>query len=181
MTSETAQTVPAGWDGILDPGETILWQGRPDGKVIILAKNIVTLLFGLFFGGFALFWVVMAGAMGGGMFALFGVPHFLVGAGIVWGAIYWGPYKQRRTWYTLTDRRALIATELPIRGRRLKSWPINPDTPIDFQPGPPASVFFASEMKRGEHSSYQVPIGFERIEDGDTVYRLIRSIQTETP
>lgn len=167
-----------GWEGILDPGEQILWQGRPDGKVVIRARNVVVLLFGLAFGGFALFWIIMAGAMGGGMFALFGLPHFLIGASIVWGALYWGAYKRRRTWYTLTDRRAIIATDLPIRGRRLKSWPIEADTPIDYQPGEPASVYFASETRRGQNSSYQVPIGFERIAEGDKVYRLIRDIQT---
>ena len=41
------------WENILDPGERILWQGRPDGAVVFRIQNAVTFLFGLAFAGFA--------------------------------------------------------------------------------------------------------------------------------
>ena len=58
-------TAPAGWEGILDTGETILWQGRPDGKIVLRPANTATFVFGLAFAGFALFWMIMASTAGG--------------------------------------------------------------------------------------------------------------------
>ncbi len=165
-----------GWQDILDPGEQIIWQGRPDGAVVLRAKNIMLLVFGLIFAGFALFWMVLA-ANAGGWFWMFGLIHFSVGVGIIWSAVYWSAYRRRRSWYTLTDRRAFIATDLPIRGKRLKSWPITPETSLELVEGPPATVNFATEVKRGEHSTYQVAVGFERIPDGKEVYRMLRDVQ----
>ena len=105
------------------------------------------------------------------------LPHFLVGAGMVWGAIWWPSFRRRRSWYTLTDRRAFIATDLPIQGRRLQSWPINRGTRLELREGPPDSVFFATRKKRGRNGTYTVPVGFERIPDGKQVLRLMRDIQ----
>jgi hypothetical protein len=170
-------SVPTGWEGILDPGERIIWQGRPDGAVTLKPRNILLLMFGLFFAGFALFWMVMA-AQAGGFFWVFGLLHFSVGMGLVFAALYWGAYLRRRTWYTLTNRRALIARDLPVLGKKLKSWPITEGATLALIPGPPDTVVFAQKTRRGKNSTYQVPVSFERIEDGRKVYRLMRDIQT---
>lgn len=166
----------AGWDGILGDDETILWQGRPDGAVTLRLQNLALLVFGLFFAGFALVWMVLAAAAGGG-FWMFGLIHFAVGIGIATGALFWGAFRRRRTWYTLTDRRAFIATDLPLLGRRLKSWPIDADTMLDLEDADLATVNFARETRRGKNGHYQVAVGFERIADGKAVYRLMRDIQ----
>lgn len=170
-------TAPAGWEGLLDEGETILWQGRPDAGVTIRPGNVMLLLFGLIFAGFALFWMVMAAQAGGG-FWMFGLIHFSVGLGIVFAALFWAPFRRRGTWYTLTDRRAFIATDLPLMGKRLKSYPIDADSMLELADGPLATVNFAQELKRGKNGHYRVPVGFERIADGKTVYRLMREIQS---
>ena len=49
-----------GWDGILDKDEQVIWQGRPDGRIVVRIGNIAGFAFGLFFAGFALFWMIMA-------------------------------------------------------------------------------------------------------------------------
>jgi len=168
---------PTGWEGILDPGENIIWQGRPDGAIILKARNIMSVIFGLFFAGFALFWMVMAASAGGG-FWMFGLIHFSVGVGIIFVAAFAGPYKRRNSWYTLTDRRAIIASDLPILGKKLQSWPITAASTLSLIQGPPDTVIFAEKTKRTKNGSRQVPIGFERIEDGREVYRMMRDIQT---
>ncbi len=170
-------STPTGWEGILDPGENIIWQGRPDGAIVLKPRNILTLIFGLFFAGFALFWMVMAASAGGG-FWMFGLIHFTVGLGIIASAVFVGPYKRRHSWYTLTDRRAIIASDMPLLGKKLKSWPITATSVLDLTQGPPDTVNFAEKTKRSKNGSYQVPIGFERIEDGREVYRMMRDIQT---
>ena len=58
-------SAPEGWDGILDEGEDIRWQGRPGTKVVWKIGHIFSVLFGLAFAGFALFWMIMASRAGG--------------------------------------------------------------------------------------------------------------------
>ncbi|WP_281840265.1 aspartate carbamoyltransferase catalytic subunit [Sinisalibacter aestuarii] len=169
--------VPAGWEGILDPGERILWQGRPDQAFHLRLSQIPMTLFGLFFAGFALFWMVMA-ARRGGIFWMFGLIHFTAGLAIIFNATYWGTMKRRHTWYTLTDRRAFIATDLPVKGRSLASYAITPETRLTWREEIPGTVYFAREDRRGNKGrSYSVDIGFERIDDSGKVYGLMRKVQ----
>ncbi|MEX0302823.1 MAG: aspartate carbamoyltransferase catalytic subunit [Leisingera sp.] len=166
------------WAGILDDGEDIIWQGRPEGGISMRPFSIFEAVFGLFFAGFALFWMTQA-AKAGGSFWMFGLLHFSVGVGIVFHAVLWSAFVRRNSWYTLTNRRAFIATSLPLMGRRLKSYPLTGDTPLELVDGQPASVFFAERTKRGKNGSYTVPVGFERIAEGREVYRMMREIQAE--
>ncbi len=173
-------TVPAGWDGILDKGEVILWQGRPDTAVRFQAMPTFTALFGLAFAGFALFWMIMA-SQAGGFFWMFGLIHFAVGLAIGIGPPVFSAWRRRHTWYTLTDRRAFIATDLPLKGRKLKSYPIDGDTVLDYQAGDPATIHFAHEMRRTKNGSRRHDIGFERIAGGAEVYRMLRDVQRGGP
>jgi len=166
----------SGWEDILDDDEEIIWQGRPDGQVVIGIKNIIGVIFGMFFAGFALFWMVMASSAGG-MFWAFGLIHFSVGVGIMAGAVLLKPYIRRNSWYTLTSRRAFIASELPLVGRRLKSYPIGARTELDFREGDPSTIIFATEIKRTNNGTSKTEIGFERIENGRDVYKKFREVQ----
>ncbi|MGI9395166.1 MAG: aspartate carbamoyltransferase catalytic subunit [Boseongicola sp.] len=167
----------SGWEGILDQNEKILWQGRPDSRLVLSALHLPLVLFGMAFAGFALFWMIIA-AFSGGFFWMFGLIHFSVGAGLVVGPPLFSAYRRKQTWYTLTDRRAFIATDLPVTGRKFKSYPIDEDTRLDFVDGDPSSVHFAEAVRRGKNRTYRVPVGFERIENGREVYRLIRKVQS---
>lgn len=168
--------VPAGWEGILDPGETIVWQGRPDGAFRIKPSNIFGAVFGLFFAGFALFWMSMA-SQAGGFFWAFGLIHFSVGVGLAAAALFGNTWARRHTWYTLTDRRAILATDMPFRGRRLKSYPITSSSVLEYDHEIPATIWFAHETRSTNNGSRRVDIGFERIDEGQEVYRLLRDIQ----
>ncbi len=165
-----------GWDGILDPGEEVIWQGRPDGAVVFKPANIATFLFGLAFAGFALFWMIMA-STAGGFFWMFGLIHFSVGIGISIGGLFWSAYRRRHSWYTLSNRRAFIASDLPLRGRSLDSYPITPDTVLSLDDGPLPTLHFAETTKRTKNGHRRIKIGFERIAEGRDVYRMMRDIQ----
>lgn len=169
-------TPTPGWEGILDKEETIIWQGRPDGRIVMRITNIAGFVFGLFFAGFALFWMIMASSAGG-VFWMFGLIHFAVGLGVSFGAVFWSAYKRRNSWYTLTNQRAFIAANLPLVGRKLKSYPINSDTMLEFLDDTPATINFATELRRGKNSTHRVSIGFERIENGRDVYAKFREVQ----
>ena len=167
---------PAGWEGILDPGEVILWQGRPDKALHIGFRDVALFIFGLFFAGFALFWMVMA-SQAGGVFWMFGLIHFSVGLGIMAGGPVISLYRRRHLYYTLTDRRAFIASDAPIPGRSLQSYPIAADTPVTFHEGRLSDVHFATRQVRAKHGHRSVAIGFDRIENGRHVMSLIRQVQ----
>ena len=166
------------WAGILDDGENILWQGRPDGAIALRPANLFTLVFGCFFAGFALFWMYGAMQAGGGFWA-FGLTPFGVGIGIIFQALFWDTFHRRRSWCTRTDRRAFIATDPPLMRRSLKSPPITPDTSLELIDKTPPSKIFVTRAKRTKNGSREIPVGFERITDGRDVYRKTRDIQTQ--
>lgn len=176
-TLQGTRDIPPQWRGILDPGETIVWQGRPDQAFSVDAGDIFPALFALFFSGFAVFWMVMASAHGGS-FWMFGLIHFSVGIAIFVRSLLGPTWRRQFTWYTLTDRRAFIATDLPLQGKELRSYPITPDSPIRLQGGRLPTVHFARERHVGDKGRhYTVDIGFERIADGDKVMALLREAQ----
>lgn len=166
-----------GWDGILDPGEKILWQGRPDGAFAFDWGAVFPLIFGLFFAGFALFWMVMA-SLAGGFFWMFGLLHFGVGIAIALGPVFWPTWRRRHTWYTLTDKRAFIATDIPFKGKKLDFYPIDAGTVFSFYDEDLATIHFAEKITQTKkHGVSRTKIGFERIPDGRNVLRLMREVQ----
>jgi hypothetical protein len=179
MTAGAAET-PEGWEGILEPGETVLWQGQPRPGVSFAGFDLRRTLFGIVFLGFALFWVVgAAGATGDApflmrfLFPAAGLLFVFQGARLAGGDRLWQAWVRKHTWYTLTSRRALIATEVFGR-RRLDAWPITGRNALDLVEGSPGSVFFADSggpFGRGRR------IGFERIDDAREVLALMRRVQ----
>ncbi len=91
----------------LAPGEEVLWTGRPYASVSYRAHPL-TVIFPLFFLGFSVFWMAMAFLGGGGFFALFGLPFFGIGLGLVWVALFGPRHRIKNTIYAVTDRRAII-------------------------------------------------------------------------
>lgn len=179
MSVTTDNTPPAGWEGILHPGERILWQGRPSGKVSFAGLDPRRTLFGMVFFGFALFWTWTALTTDSApipirvIAPMIGLFFVVQGARLSGADRIWQAFVRQRSWYTLTSQRALIATE--VFGRRnLMSWPITPRTVIDFVEGSEQSVLFADT---GGRFSGRRRIGFELIEDGREVLSLMRQVQ----
>lgn len=174
----THRATGEGWEGILDPDESIVWQGRPDGRVVLNAGHFVGLIFGLFFAGFAAVWMMLA-ATAGGFFWTFGLIHFSVGLSIAFGSVFGPAWRRRHTWYTLTNHRAFIATDLPFKGRKLIAYPITPETQIKTtEDGTHSTIHFAQEFRTTKNGSTRVDIGFERIPEGREVLTLMRQTQS---
>lgn len=182
MTNAT----PDGWQGILDPDERILWQGRPYGGFRLSAVHIALALFGMVFAGFAALWMGIA-AQAGGVFWLFGLLHFTVGLGIALIGPFGDTFLRRRTWYTLTNRRAFVATDLPFSGRRLRDYPITPDTKITLREGALSAIYFASHSgvirttppRHRARRTYVTPIGFDGLVDGRRVLAIFHQAQRD--
>jgi hypothetical protein len=101
----------------LQQGENLVWAGRPRPD-LMMRSAFFLVPFGLVFGGFAAFWIVMASTIVGkaanvggpavfDFFPLCGLPFLLVGLFMV-SSPYWLRRKAQRTLYALTNQRALI-------------------------------------------------------------------------
>ena len=179
---EPSNPTPQGWDAYLDRGERLLWEGEPAAGLRFRASDLPVSFFGLFFFGFAVFWTYMAsGAMSmpggfGYIFPLFGLPFLTVGFYLLVGRFFWDSYVRSKTRYALTNKRAIKATTA--WGRKLKSWPIHSDTRLEYEPGELATIWFAEEVKRGSKGrTYTTKHGFEYVQGGDELYRLMRKVQ----
>ena len=207
MTGSAAQA-SNGWEDILSPGETILWYGRPDSRIAWGDILSMRSLHGAAFAGFAILWMVQASQVTGfmtqfrlgsggdepfggvtGYFPYFGLIFLAVGLYNVVGHLLWDAMERRRTWYTLTDRAAYIATDL--LGRKLDRHELRPDQPLELEDGEPGAVWFAERIvhhpgrwssvggDRRYHEPYTARhrVGFERISEPRTVWRLLSEAQ----
>ena len=110
-------------------GERLLWTGQPDPRVIFERVDIFLVPFSLLWGGFALAWeagVLGLGVFGEGhrsavpwFFVLWGIPFVLVGLYFIAGRFFYKAWRKRRTYYALTNERALVLVEG--RGRTLRA------------------------------------------------------------
>ncbi len=106
----------------LDSGERLVWVGQPRPDLYV-RKAFVLVPCGVFFAGFAVFWIAMATGILGfakaqanappapfGLFAVFplcGLPFVLIGLGMIASPV-WLRVMARKTVYALTDRRAIV-------------------------------------------------------------------------
>ena len=107
----------------LEPGESLEWSGMADPARAALSA-LPTLIVGLPFAGFALFWMTVAyrgtHAMSkssstpvAGVFSffpLFGLPFLRIGLGIVFAPLL-AYQKGLKTAYAVTDKRVLVITD----------------------------------------------------------------------
>ncbi|NHF73933.1 aspartate carbamoyltransferase catalytic subunit [Paracoccus xiamenensis] len=160
-----------GWQGILDPGEQILWQGRPEARIRLDLLELGRILPGLFMVGFALFWMWGA-AYASPLFAAFGLIFVFTGLRQMLGQALRAYFTLSCSFYTLTDHRAIIGTDMPFQGRRLVSYPIDAATTTEYVATEPPSIMFGPAM-RGKRTRP----GFHFVADADRVMAMIRQIQ----
>jgi hypothetical protein len=159
----------------LEPGERLLWWGKPDPKRGLLL-TIPVVLFGIPWTAFSIFWMAAASGLVFGdsnrgwfsLFALFGLPFVLVGLGML-TAPYWAYRKAQQTIYALTNRRALIITSG--RATKVKSYAASDIGTIERteRANGKSDVMFATVVTSKNLQS----IGFMGIENGRQVERLL--------
>ncbi len=163
------------WDHLLAADEEIIWQGAPKAKVRLEWESPAHPFFYLFFTGFSIFW--MSGAsQAGGFLWTFGLLFFGVGMFNLVGIHFWKAFLRTREHYTLTNKRAFIASSA--FGKKLESYPITDTTQISLaEAGGTGDVYFAQKEKRGKNGATFVKIGFSQIEDPRKVWALMCGLQ----
>ncbi len=101
----------------LTPGESVLWAGQPNTRVIFHKEDVFLVPFSLLWGGFAIFWETgvlgfwNSGPRPGGFswfMALWGIPFVVVGQYLIWGRFFYAAWKKKRTHYAVTGRRLIV-------------------------------------------------------------------------
>lgn len=164
------------WDGILEEGETILWQGQPDTFFAIGAADIVPLLFGLTFSAFALIWIAIV-RYAAASFWVFGLIHFASGIALTFYALGRDTVARRYSYYTLTTQRAIIGLSYPWARPRLRKIRLTKSTRIRTNHEHTVTFGYAGRSKR--HPFPTRAPQFSRIDDAEKVFHLMRQIQKE--
>jgi hypothetical protein len=179
----------------LGPGERIEWTGQPNPSVIFHPEDWIAIPFSLMWGGFAIFWLLGASgilAMGRShsdrtvqyFGLLWGAPFVLIGQYLIWGRFVAAGWKKKRTYYALTNYRALILED-GLLGRRstgvrfdnlsLIDRRIRPDGVGAISLGGPITA----QWQWGKRNQTRPP-SFEDIDNVELVYQNLLRLQEQS-
>lgn len=103
----------------LDSGEKLIWADMPKQGVIFRGFDVFMIPFSLLWGGFAIFWEIMAlsipneeAGAAGYVFPLFGIPFVLIGLYLIFGRFVHDSKRRANTFYGLTNQRAIMISGL---------------------------------------------------------------------
>ncbi|HUB67036.1 MAG TPA: hypothetical protein VL981_06080 [Candidatus Methylacidiphilales bacterium] len=158
--------------------------------------------FSLMWGGFAIFWEIMALYLFFSphhqparhpnfqwfalIFPLWGVPFVLIGLYMIFGRFFYDAATRQRTYFGVTDRRAIMVKSLFFRN--VTSFDYATMTNLNlvergdgggdilFGPPTPWSTFSGASWPGSAGSKYASP-GFYLVPDARNVYNLIREAQ----
>lgn len=100
----------------LEPGESLLWAGKPKQGILLQASDAFLIPFSLVWCGFAIFWEwSVLRSPGTTIMALAGIPFVVIGLFFVFGRFVWDARRRAKTYYGLTDRRVVILSRSPSR------------------------------------------------------------------
>jgi hypothetical protein len=189
--------IAAELQGEMSTGESLLWSGQPQQKVIFHQQDWFAIPFSLIWGGFAIFWECgVTGFWGNsahahsapGFFVLWGIPFIVIGQYMIWGRFFYTAWKKARIYYGVTSKRVLVLNTGNNR-RVTDAYFPNIDSvslttrrdgigTIEFTPEPGAqSPWSFNSRRRGAN---QIGIDLSRlaffdIESARNVYQLIQS------
>ena len=171
--------------GQLGSGERLLWAGSPRPGLTLQAADALLIPFSLLWGGFAFFWeyeVIKSGAPL--VMRLFGLPFVLIGLFFIGGRFFFDAWRRSRTFYGLTNQRAIIAS-----GRRVRSLnlPTLGDVTLSERPDGSGTIVFGFAgapiaWSRGlawTRTGRATPPGFDMVPGARQVYDRIRTAQRE--
>jgi hypothetical protein len=178
----------------LQSDEQLLWSGRPAQGFMLRKQDVFMIPFSLMWGGFAIFWEIMALSIPKDkagpvaiFFPLWGLPFVLVGLYLIFGRFIVDTKKRVKTFYGVTDKRVVIVSGL--FSQNIKSLNLKTLTDVSmfrkddgsgtitFGPSYPTSNFFGGSPWPGVGSSF-FP-AFEMIENISEVYRIVTEAQRD--
>lgn len=170
----------------LNSGERLLWTGKPRGGIRLQAADLFMVPFSLFWCGFAIFWEYQAVSHGAPFFfMLWGIPFVCVGLYIVFGRFIADAKLREKTWYALTNERAIISSGLFSRSVRSLSLKTLGEVSLAEKADFSGTIIFGSTGMAPAWMSgaswpgtgRYAPPAFQMIDNARSVYDMIRSAQ----
>lgn len=174
--SEAVTNTPSGWEDIFEPGEVLLWQGRPDPSFAWQKRHILPAALGISVACLGLIWIFYT-PLGNGYTIILGIILLLLAAFLAIAPPVMAMMVRKATWYSLSNKRGFIAMHREQVGRKLSAYVIEPDFDIKFDGREPSTIMFAIETRQPGNAAYIAKISFDRIAEGQKVYDMMRSIQ----
>jgi hypothetical protein len=178
-------------------GERLIWTGKPEPGHLLTRADFLLVPMSLLVFCFALFWEAgVLGLFSSGrgaaplLFPLWGLPFVLAGLYMLVGRFVYKAYAKGRTFYALTDQRALVLST--VWGTRLQSAFIQtlPGISIDGGNGPGAvgTVVFSDQPPSQfansgipgwmlNRSSRSEPLMFSDLRDPQAVYAMVGDLR----
>ena len=154
---------------LIEPGETVLWSGRPRPYVFML-RGLPNLAYGVTWAVLGAFW--FRGANGfferwWRLVPLFSIPFILAGLSFFIYPIRLGA-RARRTWYFITNRRVFIAEVSPENGWKLRLFRPNEldAMHITKRMGNLYDIILSPSALENPHLTPRLEEGFFGIENG---------------
>ncbi len=176
----------------LDSGEKFLWAGMPKQGTIFKGSDVFMVPFSLLWGGFAIFWEIIAlqipsekaGAVSI-IFPLYGIPFVLIGLYLIFGRFIYDSKKRAKTFYGLTDQRAIIISGLFSKGVKSLNLKTMSDVSLSEKSDGHGTITFGQEnqmMSMFMGGSFPDMDGstvpkFELIKDAKQIYNQLRAQQ----
>jgi hypothetical protein len=184
--------------GEIASGERLLWDGRPRQGLFLRSSDAFLIPFSLFWGGFAVFWEVMAISMLWSgktdapplalriLFPLFGIPFVVIGLYLIFGRFIVDKKQREKTSYGVTDQRIIIRSGLFNRSTKSLSLRTLTDLSISeksdgfgtitFGPVHQFYAWFGGGCSWPGGGRYSPPC-FDTIPEAKRVYEVIRKAQ----
>ncbi|MCE0483833.1 MAG: hypothetical protein LV479_06315 [Methylacidiphilales bacterium] len=168
----------------LEPGEEVLWHGKPRPYVFIL-RGLPNIAFGVTWGVLGAFWYHGAGGIGQysafegwwKLVPLFSIPFILAGFSFFLRPIRLG-LQARRTWYLVTNRRVFIAELVPNQSSRLRVFSLAEMAPPHIVKRPFDDLYdvvLTQAAQGNPHLTPRLDSGFFGIRDGNAAAEAINS------
>lgn len=171
----------------LNTGERLLWSGSPRRGLQLRGSDAFLIPFSLMWGGFAFFWeyTVVSSQKAPFFFMLWGVPFVLIGIYFIIGRFVVDSYQRSRTFYGVTDERALILSGVLTREMKSLSLRNLEGISMTERSDGSGSIIFGSinpmnAMWYGTAwpgMNRRLVPAFELIDDVRKVYDLIKQVQ----
>ncbi|HUH96284.1 MAG TPA: hypothetical protein VLZ89_02935 [Anaerolineales bacterium] len=171
----------------LNPGERIIWSGQPQQGLVLRAADWFLVPFSLVWGGFCLFFEYSAATEGAPLPAMiFGIPFLLVGLYIIFGRFFLDMEQRRRTYYALTNERAVIVGGLLHHTIKSISIKYLPEISVSIRRNGQGTITFGAShplawMYAGSGfpnmGPYHAAPSFEMIDDVKTVYQHVKALR----
>jgi len=97
----------------LSSGESVLWTGKPNRKVIFHTSDWLMIPFSLMWGGFAIFWETGVTREAWNFGTIWGIPFVLIGQYMIWGRFLYAAWRKDGIAYALTNQRLLVVVRPP--------------------------------------------------------------------